>query len=151
MLQNINLSLPQTFTLSCTELARCKLDLAELSSLIQKLLWHEGGLPITSTDLERRISMQVSLLLCWHRMCLLSFCHSQLTQSKCKIKSGDHLMTVAVLNNEEVNMVIVFQNLSLEKPKKKSGKLWGHSRTLSRVESLDFVSSSRLCSLFVVL
>ncbi|XDV34337.1 hypothetical protein PO909_004504 [Leuciscus waleckii] len=77
----------QTFTLSCTELARCKLDLAELSSVIQKLHWHEGGLPITSTDLERRISMQ---------------------------------------------------NLSLEKPKKKSGKLWGHSRTLSRVESLDF-------------
>ncbi|CAM4635645.1 unnamed protein product [Leuciscus chuanchicus] len=40
------------------ELARCKLDLAELSSVIQKLHWHEGGLPITSTDLERRISMQ---------------------------------------------------------------------------------------------
>ncbi|XP_077078695.1 oxysterol-binding protein-related protein 6-like isoform X3 [Siphateles boraxobius] len=75
------------------ELARCKLDLAELSSLIQKLHWHEGGLPITSTDLERRISVQ---------------------------------------------------NLSLEKPKKKSGKLWGHSRKLSRVESLHFLSSSHL-------
>ncbi|XP_051728793.1 oxysterol-binding protein-related protein 7-like isoform X4 [Ctenopharyngodon idella] len=83
----------QGFSLSCTELARCQLDLAELSSLIQKLNWHEVGLPISSTDLERRISMQ---------------------------------------------------NLSLEKPKKKSGKLWGHSRTLSRVESLDFFSSSHL-------
>ncbi|KAL1255523.1 hypothetical protein QQF64_013584 [Cirrhinus molitorella] len=74
------------------ELARCQLDLAELSSLIQKLHWHEGR-PITNTDLERRISMQ---------------------------------------------------NLSLEKPKKKSGKIWGHSRTLSRVESLGFFSSSHL-------
>uniref|UniRef100_A0A8C1UCT4 Oxysterol-binding protein n=1 Tax=Cyprinus carpio TaxID=7962 RepID=A0A8C1UCT4_CYPCA len=75
------------------ELARCQLDLAELSSLIQKLHWHEGGLPITNTDLEHRISMQ---------------------------------------------------NLTLEKPKKKSGKIWGHSRTLSRVESLGFFSSSHL-------
>ncbi|XP_016301862.1 oxysterol-binding protein-related protein 3-like isoform X1 [Sinocyclocheilus anshuiensis] len=75
------------------ELARCQLDLAELSSLIQKLHWHEGGLPITNTDLEHRISMQ---------------------------------------------------NLSLEKPKKKSGKIWGHSRTLSGVESLGFFSSSHL-------
>uniref|UniRef100_A0A8C1UAE0 Oxysterol-binding protein n=3 Tax=Cyprinus carpio TaxID=7962 RepID=A0A8C1UAE0_CYPCA len=73
------------------ELARCQLDLAELSSLIQKLHWHEGGLPITNTDLEHRISMQ---------------------------------------------------NLTLEKPKKKSGKIWGHSRTLSRVESLGFQFSS---------
>ncbi|XP_050960225.1 oxysterol-binding protein-related protein 7 isoform X1 [Labeo rohita] len=75
------------------ELARCQLDLAELSSLIQKLHWHEGGLPITNVDLERRIGMQ---------------------------------------------------NLSLEKPKKKSGKIWGHSRTLSRGESLGFFSSSHL-------
>ncbi|XP_067282339.1 oxysterol-binding protein-related protein 7-like isoform X3 [Pseudorasbora parva] len=75
------------------ELARCQLDLAELSSLIQKLHWHGGALPITSTDLERRISIQ---------------------------------------------------NLSLEKPKKKSGKLWGHSQTLSRIESLDLFSSSNL-------
>ncbi|KAL0150927.1 hypothetical protein M9458_053846 [Cirrhinus mrigala] len=40
------------------ELARCQLDLAELSSLVQKLHWHEGGLPTTNMDLERRISMQ---------------------------------------------------------------------------------------------
>lgn len=30
----------------------------------------------------------------------------------------------------------VFQNLSLEKPKKKAGKGIGHSRTLSRVEAM---------------
>ncbi|XP_016431610.1 oxysterol-binding protein-related protein 6-like [Sinocyclocheilus rhinocerous] len=75
------------------ELARCQLDIAELSSLIQKLHWHEDGLPITNMDLERQISIQ---------------------------------------------------NLSLEKPKKKSGKFWGHSRTLSRGESLGFFSSSHL-------
>ncbi|XP_057211146.1 oxysterol-binding protein-related protein 6-like isoform X1 [Triplophysa rosa] len=73
------------------ELARCQLDLAELTSLIQKLHWDAGGLPITNTELEHRISMQ---------------------------------------------------NLSLEKPKKKSGKIWGHSRTLSRVESLGVQFSS---------
>uniref|UniRef100_A0A671LAX2 Oxysterol-binding protein n=1 Tax=Sinocyclocheilus anshuiensis TaxID=1608454 RepID=A0A671LAX2_9TELE len=72
------------------ELARCQLDLAELSSLIQKLHWHEGA-NVRSTN-------------------------------------GDYFMT----------------NLSLEKPKKKSGKIWGHSRTLSGVESLGFFSSSHL-------
>uniref|UniRef100_A0A673JT69 Oxysterol-binding protein n=2 Tax=Sinocyclocheilus rhinocerous TaxID=307959 RepID=A0A673JT69_9TELE len=85
-------SLPLTFGLSCTELARCQLDIAELSSLIQKLHWHEDGLPITNMDLERQITM---------------------------------------LNIKE-------------KPKKKSGKFWGHSRTLSRGESLGFFSSSHL-------
>ncbi|XP_026144113.1 oxysterol-binding protein-related protein 3-like isoform X3 [Carassius auratus] len=75
------------------ELARCQLDLAMLSNLIQKLHWHEGGLPITNTNLEHRISMQ---------------------------------------------------NISLEKPKKRSGKIWGHSRTLSRGESLGFLSSTQL-------
>ncbi|XP_031430703.1 oxysterol-binding protein-related protein 7-like isoform X1 [Clupea harengus] len=66
---------------SCTqELSRCELDLAELGRLIQRLHWLEGGLPITYSDLERRISMQ---------------------------------------------------NLTLEKPKKKSGKIWGHSRSHS--------------------
>ncbi|KAL6457679.1 hypothetical protein MHYP_G00346420 [Metynnis hypsauchen] len=39
------------------ELARCELDLAELSRLIQSLHWLEGDLPITDSDLERRISM----------------------------------------------------------------------------------------------
>ncbi|XP_051519745.1 oxysterol-binding protein-related protein 7-like isoform X1 [Myxocyprinus asiaticus] len=75
------------------ELARCHVDLAELSHLIQKLHCHEGGLPFTDTDLKRRISMQ---------------------------------------------------NLSLEKPKKKAGKIWDHSRTLSQVESLGVFSSSHL-------
>uniref|UniRef100_A0AAQ4PZY6 Oxysterol-binding protein n=1 Tax=Gasterosteus aculeatus aculeatus TaxID=481459 RepID=A0AAQ4PZY6_GASAC len=68
-----------------SHLARCQGELAELALLIQRLHWLEGGLPITNTDLEMRISMQ---------------------------------------------------NLTLEKPKKKVGKVFGHSRTLSRVEAM---------------
>ena len=48
--------------------------------------------------------------------------------------------------------LIVSQNLSLEKPKKpKSAKIWGHSRTLSRVEVLGMVRRvrNRLCSTLV--
>ncbi|CAB1312024.1 unnamed protein product, partial [Coregonus sp. 'balchen'] len=38
-------------------------------------------------------------------------------------------------------------NLSLDKPKKsRSGKIWGHSRTMSRVEALGMLSSSHLNS-----
>ncbi|XP_068435282.1 oxysterol-binding protein-related protein 7-like isoform X2 [Clinocottus analis] len=78
------------------DLARCQAELAELALLIQRLHWLEGGLPITNTDLEMRISMQ---------------------------------------------------NLSLEKPKKKTGKGFGHSRTLSRVEAMGgMFTSSHLSS-----
>uniref|UniRef100_UPI003AB0F1F9 oxysterol-binding protein-related protein 7-like isoform X1 n=1 Tax=Centroberyx gerrardi TaxID=166262 RepID=UPI003AB0F1F9 len=73
------------------DLARCQLELTELAQLIQRLHWLEGGLPITNTDLELRISMQ---------------------------------------------------NLSLEKPKKKAGKVFGHSRTLSRVEAMGGMFTS---------
>ncbi|TNN53065.1 Oxysterol-binding protein-related protein 6 [Liparis tanakae] len=40
------------------DLARCQTELTELALLIQRLHWLEGGLPITNTDLEMRISMQ---------------------------------------------------------------------------------------------
>ncbi|XP_063044224.1 oxysterol-binding protein-related protein 7-like isoform X2 [Engraulis encrasicolus] len=66
---------------SCThELNRCELDLAELSRLIQRLHWLDGGLPITESDLQTRINMQ---------------------------------------------------NLTLDKPKKKPGKIFGHARSHS--------------------
>ncbi|XP_072523289.1 oxysterol-binding protein-related protein 7 [Salminus brasiliensis] len=39
-------------------------------------------------------------------------------------------------SNGELQRIISMQNLSLEKPKKKCGRIWGHSRTLSRVEAL---------------
>uniref|UniRef100_H3BWN9 Oxysterol-binding protein n=1 Tax=Tetraodon nigroviridis TaxID=99883 RepID=H3BWN9_TETNG len=84
--------LQQTHDIDATssELARCQLELTELAQLIQRLQWLEGGLPLTSTDLDTRISMH---------------------------------------------------NLTLTKPKKKTGKVFGHSRTLSRVEDLGFTSS----------
>ncbi|XP_034567283.1 oxysterol-binding protein-related protein 6-like [Notolabrus celidotus] len=87
--------LQQTHDIDATsnDLARCQAELTELAQLIQRLHWLEGGLPITNTDLEMRISMQ---------------------------------------------------NLSLEKPKKKIGKGFGHSRTLSRVEALGMFTSSHL-------
>ncbi|XP_062383140.1 oxysterol-binding protein-related protein 7 isoform X1 [Sardina pilchardus] len=50
------------------------------------------------------------------------------------------------LNNGELQRIISVQNLSLEKPKKRSAKMWGHSRTLSRVEALGMLSSSQLQS-----
>uniref|UniRef100_A0A3P8RQ39 Oxysterol-binding protein n=1 Tax=Amphiprion percula TaxID=161767 RepID=A0A3P8RQ39_AMPPE len=83
--------LQQTHDIDATsnDLARCQAELTELAHLIQRLHWLEGGMPITDTDLEMRISMQ---------------------------------------------------NLSLEKPKKKTGRLVGHSRTLSRL-TLYFTSS----------
>ncbi|TNN65326.1 Oxysterol-binding protein-related protein 6 [Liparis tanakae] len=45
------------------------------------------------------------------------------------------------------NTAVNSKNLSLEKPKRqRSGKIWGHSRTLSRVEALGMLSSSHLGS-----
>ncbi|XP_041857117.1 oxysterol-binding protein-related protein 6-like isoform X2 [Melanotaenia boesemani] len=85
--------LQQTHDIDATsnDLVRCQAELTELAQLIQRLHWLEGGLPITDTDLEMRISMQ---------------------------------------------------NLSLEKPKKKSGRALGHSRTLSRVEAMGGMFTS---------
>lgn len=81
--------------------------------------------------------MQVSLTQNGQDICCLYAEHKANVRST----NGDYFITVAVLNSKEVNMLLIFQNLTLEKPKKKSGKIWGHSRTLSRVESLGFVSS----------
>ncbi|XP_029294457.1 oxysterol-binding protein-related protein 7-like isoform X2 [Cottoperca gobio] len=85
--------LQQTHDIDATsnDLARCQAELTELAQLIQRLHWLEGGLPITNTDLEMRISMQ---------------------------------------------------NLSLEKPKRRTGKGFGHSRTLSRVEAMGGMFTS---------
>uniref|UniRef100_A0A8C5CSQ5 Oxysterol-binding protein n=1 Tax=Gadus morhua TaxID=8049 RepID=A0A8C5CSQ5_GADMO len=49
------------------------------------------------------------------------------------------------ISNGELQRIISIQNLCLEKPKKsKSCRVWGHSRTLSRVEALGMLSSSHL-------
>ncbi|XP_068605559.1 oxysterol-binding protein-related protein 7-like [Brachionichthys hirsutus] len=52
--------LQQTHDIDATshELTRCQAELTELAQLIQRLHWLEGGLPVTTTDLERRISIQ---------------------------------------------------------------------------------------------
>lgn len=90
--------LQQTEDIDATsnELVRCQAELSELAQLIQRLHWLEGGLPITSTDLEMRINVN---------------------------------------------------NISLEKPKKKVGRGFGHSRTLSNFEARSgLLSSSYLSS-----
>lgn len=106
-------SLTTFVTFSMLELARCQLELTELAQLIQRLHWLEGGMPITNTDLEMRISMHVSIEYVDFKSNLCSVC-PQLQQS--------------------YNCLV--QNLTLTKPKKKTGKMFGHSRTLSRVEDL---------------
>uniref|UniRef100_A0A8C5FFF9 Oxysterol-binding protein n=1 Tax=Gadus morhua TaxID=8049 RepID=A0A8C5FFF9_GADMO len=51
------------------------------------------------------------------------------------------------ITDTDLEQRISMQNLSLEKPKKKSGKVFGHSRTLSRVEAMGgMFTSSHLSS-----
>lgn len=57
--------------LCLSDLARCQVELTELAQLIQRLHWLEGGLPITNTDLEMRISMQVSTLVTAVNICVI--------------------------------------------------------------------------------
>lgn len=53
--------------------------------------------------------------------------------------------------NVKLRKPFLEQNLSLEKPKKtKSGKMWGHSRTLSRVEALGMVRFDQNTGIFRV-
>lgn len=67
-----------TFVTCVSELARCQLELTELAQLIQRLHWLEGGLPITSTDLEMRISMHVSIKYIGFKSDLCSVCPQML-------------------------------------------------------------------------
>ncbi|KAI4903656.1 hypothetical protein NFI96_033591 [Prochilodus magdalenae] len=73
--------------------------------------------------------------------------------NRCQIDLNDLNRLVHKLNcsepgqafsNGELQRIISMQNLSLEKPKKKCGRTWGHSRTLSRVEALGMLSSSHI-------
>ncbi|KAG5855109.1 oxysterol-binding protein-related protein 7 isoform X3 [Anguilla rostrata] len=66
---------------------------------------------------------------------------NQLVQRLQALEGGDQ-----PFNNGELQRIISMQNLTLEKPKKKSNKVWGHSRTLSRFEALGVMSSSQLGS-----
>ncbi|XP_047194344.1 oxysterol-binding protein-related protein 7 isoform X3 [Hippoglossus stenolepis] len=80
----------------------------------------------------------------------LNRCHLDLSELNRLILRLQALEAGQAFSNGELQRIISTQNLSLEKPKKpKSGKIWGHSRTLSRVEVLGMVrrlSSSHLNS-----
>ncbi|XP_008276010.1 oxysterol-binding protein-related protein 7 [Stegastes partitus] len=85
----------------------------------------------------------------------LNRCHLDLSELNRLIQRLQVLEVGQAFTNGELQRIISIQNLSLEKPKKsKSGKMWGHSRTLSRVEALGMpirgitksLSSSHLSS-----
>ncbi|XP_041818096.1 oxysterol-binding protein-related protein 7 isoform X1 [Chelmon rostratus] len=80
----------------------------------------------------------------------LNRCHLDLCELNRLIQSLQTLEAGQAFTNGDLKRIISIQNLSLEKPKKsRSGKMWGHSRTLSRVEALGMVrmlSSSHLSS-----
>ncbi|KAM6898201.1 oxysterol-binding protein-related protein 7 [Lycodopsis pacificus] len=67
----------------------------------------------------------------------LSRCHLDLSEIDRLIQRLQMFETGQTLTNGDLKRIISIQNLSLEKPKRpRSGKIWGHSRTLSRVEAL---------------
>ncbi|XP_029933229.1 oxysterol-binding protein-related protein 7 isoform X2 [Myripristis murdjan] len=85
----------------------------------------------------------------------LNRCNLDLSELNRLIQRLQALETGQTFTNGELQRIISIQNISLEKPKKhKSGKMWGHSRTLSRVEALGMpirgitksLSSSHLSS-----
>ncbi|KAK2820699.1 hypothetical protein Q5P01_023658 [Channa striata] len=77
----------------------------------------------------------------------LNRCHLDLSEINRLIQRLQALESGQAFTNGELQRIISVQNLSLEKPKKpKSGRKWGHSRTLSRVEALGMLSSGHLTS-----
>ncbi|XP_037547176.1 oxysterol-binding protein-related protein 7 [Nematolebias whitei] len=85
----------------------------------------------------------------------LNRCNLDLSELNRLIQQLQTLETCQAFTNGDLQRIISIQNLSLEKPKKtKSGKIRGHSRTLSRVEALGMpirgisksLSSSHLSS-----
>ncbi|XP_041671933.1 oxysterol-binding protein-related protein 7 [Cheilinus undulatus] len=75
----------------------------------------------------------------------LNRCHADLSELNRLIQRLQTLEAGQTFTNGDLKRIISTHNLSLEKPKKhRSGKIWGHSRTLSRVEALGMLSSSHL-------
>ncbi|XP_066521482.1 oxysterol-binding protein-related protein 7 [Hoplias malabaricus] len=66
----------------------------------------------------------------------LNHCQIDLNDLNQLVQKLHCLETGQGFSNGELQRIISMQNLSLEKPKKKYGRMWGHSRTLSRVEAL---------------
>ncbi|XP_061562443.1 oxysterol-binding protein-related protein 7 [Phycodurus eques] len=77
----------------------------------------------------------------------LNRCNLDLSELNRLIQRLQQLDAGRTFTNGELQRIISTQNLSLEKPKKqKPGRVWGHSRTLSRVEALGMLSSGPLSS-----
>ncbi|XP_030629991.1 oxysterol-binding protein-related protein 7 [Chanos chanos] len=66
----------------------------------------------------------------------LNRCQMDLSELHRLVQRLQTLESGQPMNNGDLQRIISMQNLTLEKPKKKTGKIWGHSRTLSRVEAL---------------
>ncbi|KAG7507034.1 hypothetical protein JOB18_022578 [Solea senegalensis] len=107
-----------------------------------------GALPSANTAVNRKVSAWLQQSHdpdnCVHE---LNRCHLDLSELNRLIQRLQALEVGQAFTNGDLQRIISMQNLSLEKPKKaKSGKLWGHSRTLSTVEALGILSSSHLSS-----
>ncbi|XP_056626645.1 oxysterol-binding protein-related protein 7 isoform X2 [Triplophysa dalaica] len=76
----------------------------------------------------------------------LNRCQLELNELHRQVQKLHSLESGKAVNDEDLQRIISMQNLSIDKPKKKPGKIWGHSRTLSRVEALGTLSSSHLNS-----
>ncbi|XP_051958875.1 oxysterol-binding protein-related protein 6-like [Xyrauchen texanus] len=76
----------------------------------------------------------------------LNRCQMELNELHRLVQRLHSLEPGQTVNNGDLQRIISMQNLTLDKPKKKSGKIYGHSRTLSRVEALGMLSSSHLNS-----
>ncbi|XP_056257068.1 oxysterol-binding protein-related protein 7-like isoform X2 [Seriola aureovittata] len=72
----------------------------------------------------------------------LTRCQAELTELAQLIQRLHWLEGGLPITNMDLEMRISMQNLSLEKPKKKMGKVFGHSRTLSRVEAMGGMFTS---------
>ncbi|KAM4623541.1 oxysterol-binding protein-related protein 7 [Polymixia lowei] len=68
----------------------------------------------------------------------LNRCQVDLSELNRLVQRLQTLEAPQAITNGDLQRIISMQNLSLEKPKSKnkSGKMWGHSRTMSRVEAL---------------
>uniref|UniRef100_A0A8C4IFZ8 Oxysterol-binding protein n=1 Tax=Dicentrarchus labrax TaxID=13489 RepID=A0A8C4IFZ8_DICLA len=105
-----------------------------------------GALPSANTAVNSKVSAWLQQS---HNpdICVqeLNRCHLDLSELNRLIQSLQTLDAGQAFTNGDLKRIISIQNLSLEKPKKsRSGKMWGHSRTLSRVEALGMLSSSHL-------
>ncbi|MFT7796350.1 oxysterol-binding protein-related protein 7 [Arapaima gigas] len=97
-------------------------------------------LPSTATGVNSKVSAWLQQTqqadCCFHE---LSRCQADLTELNRLVQKLHSLEGNQSSTNGDLQRFISIQNLSLEKPKKKSGKMWSHSRTLSRLEIFGMV------------